>query len=69
MIINDINYIETVEAKEVQGGLSFSQALADAAAFGRAKASTFTLTSTFNIADIGNKQAGSVSASAGDADV
>jgi hypothetical protein len=69
MIINDINYIETVEAKEVQGGLSLSTALSNATAFGRALASTFTLTNTMNTSDIGHKMAGSVSYAKGVADV
>jgi hypothetical protein len=69
MIINDINYIETVEAKEVQGGLSFAQALSDAFAFGRGVAGTFTETKTMNSSDIGAKMALSVSKADGFADV
>jgi hypothetical protein len=69
MIINDINYIETVEAKEVQGGLSFSEALASASAIGRGMASTYTSTKTLNVSQIGVKIAYSSSVAGGQADV
>lgn len=69
MSINDINYIETVEAKEVQGGLSFSDALASASAIGRGMASTYTATTTWNVSAIGYKKAVSGSEAGGHADV
>jgi hypothetical protein len=69
MIINDINYIETVEAKEVQGGLSLSTALSNAFAFGRGSATTVTATGTSNLSVIGIKLASSGSFALGAAEV